>query len=159
MIEENELDDDFRPESDDNEETVERTPKLTTHEARTLKKKIEDPIAKIAEWIAGRDEDLAAILRADGPKMASLLSRLAANAQTPMIVVLGIQLFASLLEPIDAFGRTAMHILKRMREKREERMEQVEHVTDEEEAEVRDFVPPPGDSLTDDHVAEPWKLG
>lgn len=154
MIEETPADETF----DFPEEPKEpKEPHLSSRETSALRAKIADPIGKIADWISSRDEELAEILRSDAPKMASMLSRLAANAHTPMIVVLGVQAFATLLEPIDAFGRTALHLFRRARERRENQIQQMQDVIPEPETEtVPDFIPPP--EPQDDTIARPWDL-
>jgi hypothetical protein len=92
-------------------------PKTSARRAE-LEASLRGPLGQVAEWLEARDPELAVILHDDAPKMARLLAGLALNAKTPAPIVFAVRGLASLLEPLDAFGRTLRHLAKRWRERR-----------------------------------------
>ena len=86
-----------------------------------LEGKLRGPLEKVAEWLEGRDPELAQILHEDGAKMAKLLAKVAASTRAPALVVAAIRALANLLEPVDAFGRLVALLFARWRETRRAR--------------------------------------
>lgn len=153
ILEETPLDPEEPEDVEEWDEPEPRQPRLSTTKERQLRRKIEDPISKIASWVSNRDEELGKILREDGPKMATLLSKLAASAATPPGVVMAVTVFASLLEPVDAFGRTLVHLWKKIRDVQRSRVQLYEEPVEEEPEEEQQEPEEP-----DVPIAEPWKI-
>lgn len=83
--------------------------------------KLAEPIQRIGQFLEDKDPELAQALKEDARKMALLLGRWAASPKCPPGVVAAIRFVAVVLEPIDAFGRTARLLYVRLRDRRRAR--------------------------------------
>lgn len=110
-----------------------------------LNAKLRDSIAEIARWVRERDPELGDILLDDGPKMADLFARLATHPKAPDPAVVLVNLLATVLEPVRAFGRTLRVLVVRAVERRRARA-----------AELVELEPEPaGDVFPEPIYAEP----
>lgn len=104
-----------------------------------LERKLQGGLKQLGAIVGRRDERLGEILTQDADKMGIMLARVAQTGAKPLKVVIGF--VSELLEPLDAFGRTAAHLLAKFREARASAREEWD---DEEEASGQ--------------TAEPWKV-
>ncbi len=124
-----------RPAASSTRTTATRRPQAEVR----LERKLQGGIKQLGEIVGRRDEQLGEILNKDADKMGIMLARVSQTGPKPLKAVIG--LVSELLAPLDAFGRTAAHLLAKFREARETR--RIEQEWEEEEG---------------DAPAEPWKV-
>lgn len=137
------------PEADEEERSPRRgaaarptTARRAQSEVR-MERKLQGGLKQLGAIIGRRDETLGAIISEDAAKMGTMLAH--ASQAWPIPFKKLISVVVELLDPLDAFGRTAAHLLMTLRAKRAETNSD-EWIAGEEQDEPRP-------------QAQPWKLG
>lgn len=107
----------------DEEEPKRKPPERSTSTRRPqsevrAERKVQGALKQLARIVKRRDVVLGNIIEEDADKMGTLLAHGAAKWPGPLQKLIGIVI--ELLEPLDAFGRTAAHLVKKVREARAE---------------------------------------